>query len=495
MRFPFPDSIKYSHTLIFGSVLCVAMLMMGTDKLFTGLTLVFLLVANVAFNLSGGARYPSGMYVLANAVFTVALPVTAKTLMMEPVDRYLRVPVHTMEVYVCGMVSMTAAVLVSRTYRAKKALIADRLPPNLLGSAYVGSVAAAAFIFFYLAVIGSSGNGSLGSIFIQINRFPFLAILLGTIYTIHRTNGRKSMTWPLFLVVMGMTAMGLIGFSKEAFITPIFCWVFGAAYMRYRVSWVNLACLGLATYLAVTYMVPYAGYGRDFDLPGGGSVFRKSYYLLTHMDEVRSEYENMRVLAGPVHFYKGQVPLLDRLEVFSVDDALVEETDRYKTVGYGSIESALQNFVPHFLWPGKQSMVWGNVYAHEIEILADADVYTGVSFSPTAEAYHQGRMFAVALVEPLVLSICFLVLDSVIGNVSRNPVGLLMTILVVRASDEGMLAGGILILAQPLFGVVLAAYMCEYVLPIFAGVMNMRTDLGLGTAPLATANATSNVSV
>jgi hypothetical protein len=133
-----------------------------------------------------------------------------------------------------------------------------------------------------------------------------------------------------------------------------------------------------------------------------------------------------------------------------------------------------ENIIPHVFFPNKPMMLLGNIYAHQIGILPDEDYSTGVSFSPAADAYREGGIFGVMVVEPLVFMLIFLVLDSVIGDVRLNPVGLLTTILVSRAASEGTLAGCALLIGQFLFTNVLASYVCAYALPVLGSAFSKR---------------------
>ncbi|HZL28014.1 MAG TPA: hypothetical protein VFC39_15930, partial [Acidobacteriaceae bacterium] len=141
------------------------------------------------------------------------------------------------------------------------------------------------------------------------------------------------------------------------------------------------------------------------------------------------------------------------------------------------------NVIPHFLYPDKPKIGFGNVYAHQINTLAPDDDSTGVSFSPSADAYHEGQMTGLLLVEPLMFMLVFVVLDSVIGDVRANPVGLLTTILISRAASEGMLWSTPSLIGQALFTNVLAAYICAYVLPMLGSIFN-KTIIGPADRPL-----------
>jgi hypothetical protein len=230
-------------------------------------------------------------------------------------------------------------------------------------------------------------------------------------------------------------------------------------------------------------MVPYTQVGRDVNYSGFTRV-QTSAYLLTHMNEVRETYkEGTAGVEETLNYYNRPLGLLSRLEVLSADDALIDITDRAGAFGYRPVIFGFINVIPHFIYRDKPKIGFGNVYAHEINILPPDDDTTGISFSPSADAYHEGRLLGVLLVEFLMFTLVFLVLDSVIGDVRANPVGLLTTILISRAASEGMLWSTPSLIGQFLFTNVLAAYICAYVLPMLGSIFS-KTIIGPADRPL-----------
>jgi hypothetical protein len=279
-----------------------------------------------------------------------------------------------------------------------------------------------------------------------------------------------------------MSLGALLTFSKEQLLTPFFAWAVTAALLRYRLHWTNIFFFFVGLYLVFTYMVPYAQVGRNVDYPGLSRV-QTSEYLLAHMDEVRETYKQATSDVAVVNYYNRPLGLLNRLEVLSGDDALINVTDRQGPFGYRPIAYGFINVIPHFLYRDKPKLSFGNVYVHEIDIIPADDDSTGVSFSPSADAYHEGRLTGLLVVEPLMLMLLFIVLDSVIGDVRYNPVGLLTTILISRAAPEGMLWATPGLMGQFLFTNVLAAYICAYVLPMLGSIFS-KTIIGPADRPL-----------
>jgi hypothetical protein len=104
------------------------------------------------------------------------------------------------------------------------------------------------------------------------------------------------------------------------------------------------------------------------------------------------------------------------------------------------------NAVPHFIMPDKPSLNFGNTYAHEVGGLPEDDFTTGISWSPTAEAYHMGKWFGVFVVAPLIWFLLFLVLDSLLGDLRATPWGLLALSLLSHYAPETQLTGAIYVI-------------------------------------------------
>jgi hypothetical protein len=482
MRIPFPERVNLSYALIFATVLFCVQVLEGTNVFFACCVFCFIMVAAVGFNITGGFPFPSGAFIGFNAIFTLILPMIVKVFLGDPADSNLRVPLRTIEVYLLGMVSMVAAGIFSRRFRRRKALIAGLLPEDSLKSSYVGCAVLSVIVYFYLTNFNHGGDGSFGSFLVQANRFPILTFVLGVIYTVHRTGGRRSVSLPLLGMMLFISLGALLTFSKEQLLTPFFAWVVTAALLRYRLDWINVFFSIAGLYLVVTFMVPYAQVGRDVNYSGFTRI-QTSAYLLTHMDEVRETYKEGTAGVETMNYYNRPLGLLNRLEVLSGDDALIEITDRAGAFGYRPIIDGFINVIPHFLYRDKPKIGFGTVYAHELNMLPPDDDTTGVSFSPSADAYHEGRLTGVLLIEPLMFMLVFLVLDSVIGDVRANPVGLLTTILVSRAASEGMLWSTPGLIGQFLFTNVLAAYVCAYVLPMLGSIFS-KTIIGPADRPL-----------
>src|SRR5258708_14410562 len=97
--------------------------------------------------------------------------------------------------------------------------------------------------------------------------------------------------------------------------------------------------------------------------------------------------------------------------MISIDDALIQRTDRFGPFGPMPIVQAFDNIVPHFIWKDKPQVQIGNLFAHEVGILAEADESTGISFSSTASSFHIMGWKGDFLLAPATWFFFFLIFD------------------------------------------------------------------------------------
>jgi hypothetical protein len=303
----------------------------------------------------------------------------------------------------------------------------------------------------------------------QLNRFFPLAIILGVIHTIRRSGGTRSVNLPILVSGGVLFATGILGFSKEGFITPLLCWTIAAASQRYRVSRPQIVGGFLVIVFVFQYLVPYAQYGRNFREDTVFANLQVSINLLSDLRGVRQQYLEEQAYVpedGFRGYYNSSQGFFDRLQEVAIDDALIEHTRQFGTFGLFPIIASFENLVPHFIWPDKPNVFFGNVYAHEIGILGEADITTGISFSPTAEGFHLAEWKGIFLLAPALWFLLFTVFDSLCGDVRLSPWGLLVIVVFGHMAPEGGLTTIAYALGYLVIGIVFAAVLGAYLMPI-----------------------------
>ena len=227
-----------------------------------------------------------------------------------------------------------------------------------------------------------------------------------------------------------------------------------------------LSCL-LAVFVVFHYLVPFAQYGRNFR-EENATLSQKiaiATQLLEHPEDTRQKFEEG---ADYTTYYNRPEGFWDRLQFISVDDGLINITDQGRVFGLTPLVLAADNMVPHVFWKDKPYTNFGNVYMHEITgLAADEETGVGISFSPTAEAYHMARWVGILVVAPLLWFLLFVVFDSLFGDVRATPWGLLALATISHTAPEGALTGVFYLLSFGTEALVFCALFATWVAPAF----------------------------
>ena len=458
------------YALVFAGLLMLLQQVQGTAFLFSVLSALFVVVATLTFNLAGGLTRPSGGYVFFYSVLGVLVGLVGKAVLGERADANLLQPNLTMGVFFGGICGMLVAVYVSRRITRRRAFLQNVVPPERMQDATIGcmTVGIGLYLFLTLAI---HGNGSFLSALGQVNRFLPLSIILGVTHQIRKSGGTSSLSVPVILVSLMMFVFyGLFSFSKEGMLTPLLCWAVAAGAQRYRVTLAQMVAFGVAMTFFSYYLVPYAQDGRNYKSESGSlsENITASVDLLQHLDLVRDRFKATQAFTeteGTSNYFP-QSAFLDRLQMISVDDRLIDVTERGEVFGLAPILIDFENLIPHVFWPDKPTPFFGNVFAHEVGGLSEDDNTTGVSFSPSGEAFHLDKWVGVLVVAPLVWILLFVTMDSLCGDVRRSPWGLLVIALFAHVAPEGMLDGAIYTFGYGSISVIVGAMASAYVMPL-----------------------------
>lgn len=469
MRIPFPERVPIDRVALFAVALFTVQWLEGTALYFCTGCAVFILVAAFAFNAAGGLTRASGAYVFFYSILVVVIGVCYKAFLGEPGQSNLADPRTTMEVYVGGICAMYAAVIVSRRFSRKTGLLQNLLKDSQMYRASVGCMAFGIAGGFIIAML-PAGAAWLNSAFTQLNQLIPLGIIIGVMYEIRRSGGTRSTNQIVLLGAVYCFLFGAITFSKQGMLLPLVCWFFPVAALRFRLSTLQVISCLAAIFIVFYYLVPFAQYGRRFngDLDTFSQRIELASQLVEHPEKTRTDYEETASNGGLNAYYDTSQGFWDRLQFVSVDDGLINVTDQGHVFGLSPIRATLLNAIPHVLWPGKPDINFGNLYAHEVGKISEEDTATGVSFSPTAEAYHMATWVGVLVVAPLIWFLLFVVYDSLFGDLRTTPWGLLVFALFSHSAPEGALTGVITLLTFGVEALVFCAFFATWVAPFLA---------------------------
>ena len=447
VRLPFPERLPLFQIVGFCLVLFTVQQLEGTSAVFSLGTFLFVFIAAMAFNLAGGLTRPSGGFVFAFTMLAGLFGITYKALMNQPAQTNLSRPEVTIGVYVAATFAMLIAVYVSKLLRFKTRFFPTFKSDEDMYRACVGSLVLGGSVMIYgLLRTSEVAAGSLYGVLQQLNRFLSLSIILGVMYEVRKSGGRKSMNWPVAIACFLVFASGIIGFSKEGIFTPFVAWIFPAASGRYKMSVLQIMGLTLVFGFMVVYLVPYSQYGRTYKREGAplSDTLDANAALLLHLNDVKRLYDAQSANDDAFGFTYYGTPqgFADRLHMLSPDDALINTTEEDGAYGLFPTLFYFENVIPHFLWPAKPILSFGNIYAHEVGIItSEEDTTTGVSFSPAGEIFHQARWLGVLVVLPILLTLLFTVSDSLGGDTRESPIALLLLVGFLHTAPEGGVGG------------------------------------------------------
>ncbi len=458
------------YVCVFAGLLVVLQQVDHTDLYFSACCFLFIVIAGITFNLAGGMTKPSGGYVFFYSTLTVMVGLVWKTVLGEAAQSNLLEPRLTIEVYLGGIVAMLAAVLVSQRLTRKRALLANLSNLNNMQSASTGCLIFGLSLYIISNFVAQR-NGTLLSALLQVNKFNELAILLGVTYQIRKSGGRSSVNFPALAATLVLWINGgILEFSKQAMFTPFICWALAAGAQRYRVTRAQALGGALVLYFMFRFMVPYAQYGRAQQQTSFGGNVGVSIRLLSDLGTVRERYlgdERANRAETKSGYFNTPQGFFDRLQMLYPDSTLVEETERLGQFGLFPILVDFENLVPHVFWPNKPSFQWGNIFAHQALTpgISEEDETTGISYSPTGEAFRLARWPGVFVLAPILWTMTFVWFDSLCGDVRKAPWGLLAVTLFAHNAPEGMLDGCIYMMGYGAFAIIFAAVSSAYLMP------------------------------
>jgi hypothetical protein len=477
VRIPFPERVPIDRAALFAAALFIIQKIEGTPLYFCAGCTVFILVAVLAFNAAGGFTRASGAYVFCYSVLVVFIGLCYKAYLGEPAQSNLLDPRTDIEAYVGSMVAMYAAVVVSRRLSRRTGLLQNVLKESDMHRASVGCMLFGGLGVFGIAMLGESASGLLTA-FGQINQLIPVGILIGIMYEIRRSGGTRCTNLLVTLGTAYLFFLGATGFSKSGMILPLFCWLLPICALRYRLSFVQVFGGFLTVFIVFYYLVPFSQYGRSLVTETSTLSDRIDIAtnLLEHPNQTRrlflkgendDAYQGIRGLGS---YYNTPQGFWERLQFISVDDQLNNTTDQGHTFGLMPIEFAFINTIPHFIWPNKPSANLGNTYAHEIngEEQGEGDTTTGISFSPTGEAYHLEKWVGIFVLAPLLWCMCFTIYDSLLGDIRQSPWGLLAFALISHLAPEGGIVGTIRLSTFGVEGLIFCAFFAAWFAPALA---------------------------
>ncbi len=479
MRLQFPSRVPLSRAFIAAVVLLCVQQLQHTGLAFSLLCFAFLMLSAIAFNLARGFSTVIGSYVFWFSLLTVDIGIAWKAVLNEPADSNLAAPLLCITAYTVSMAILLGVVLVNRRFDLRSRSVAARLGTRHMD--YQVAATGCLIVGIAIPLLGTvitGGSGSLLSILIQINVFPVVAILLGTIAAIRSSGGRRSVNLVSGAAMVFVFLFGALSYSKQGMLTPFVCWLVPCLYMRLRLNIFH--ALAIAAFALFTFTVVPVWANARIDLPPNGQSFPQSIRLalfeIHNYDALKQHTAEANAPDVGVHnYYNTPQGLLDRLNIIGADDPLFSYSETHAYYGYAPIRDTFLNWIPHIFFPNKPAPASGNTYAHEIGGLAPDDFTTGISFSPVAEAYHIDGWRGIFVLLPLIWIMLFQSIDLVAGDLRYSPWGLVLIVYFAHAGAESLLTGLIYYTFNGNLAMAVAIFFCMRIAPVLGSILPTRT--------------------
>lgn len=494
MRIQLPTRIPLSKALLFTGVLVLVELLEGTWPLYALLVFCYFMFSVMAFNVAGGFTRPSGAYIFFYSTLAGGVGTVYKALLGQAAQTHLEAPLITIAVYAATTVTLLLAAFVARKIATSREGIAGVLhvPRLNLNTAALGCVVMVVLIDNAYAIF-PGGAGSILHAITMVNYFLPLGILLGTIAAVRNSGGRHSVSLLTLSAMVYAMALAMASFSKQAMFTPFVCWFLGAAWAGFQLRQRHILAILVFAFVAQEFLVPLANVGREEITDESASTrFALVERYVEHPFRLRevNEQRLSGYLGLSIWYFGTPQGIFDRFTMLPNDAQLVAYTAEGHYFGYLPLYVYFQNWVPHIINPHKLegTIVGGNRYAHELGQLADEDWTTGISYTPSAEAFHIDGWTSVLIAQPFIFLLLFVTTDAICGDLRSQPWGLLPMLVFAHIAPEGLLGAAINYVWLGNVGTVFAIFISGYVAPVFGRLLKGRdrTPIWRSGLPLAT---------
>jgi hypothetical protein len=250
-----------------------------------------------------------------------------------------------------------------------------------------------------------------------------LALALGIIAQIQKTNGRSTIGPVAIIVSSFMIITGAIHSNKEAVMMPVAVYVVCCAATRVNFSRLKMLLLAGVAALFLFWIYPMVQSYHSTPMAERGLTFDELSDRIINSPTYIAEYNVSRdadIQSDRLGEYYGkEVGLLDRYSLIGLDAALIDTVKDGDYMGYVGIYEAVLNWFPHVLLPDKPDTFSSQTYFHRLAGTNQNDTTTGISFGVFGTAFAMGGWPGLFLLLPLVQGAFMLELDVLLPSV-RN---------------------------------------------------------------------------
>ena len=339
----------------------ILQLTLGASLLVLSLAIIVACTGLLAFVVLGA--YNAGAWLALFYVSgNVLIALYAKTLMRQPLDSHLYVPVASFTVLTISTLALFAALLIVRRINLGRPVLQRTTNPrNLLwlswGSFFLG--VASWFLNQHFQEAGGSGFGG----FAVFRDLLLMGVIARTALILQRSRDLRTMDLPLALILTVSVLLGLLTNSKTYAAYPVLSYFATLVFFRRGLAIRHMALLiatALPFILVVTPLIQAWRYQGIQRMPVASriAVIEHGVADLLAPGQFRQYGALAKIgLRGGYYDYfggngRGQV-LLGRYASVQQIDPVVEQTNSHGTMGSAALWPALTRLLPSVLYPNK----------------------------------------------------------------------------------------------------------------------------------------------
>lgn len=358
------------------TALFLIQLAIGTTFYFSALIYTSFLVSILTLRIIGFTSIAGillSFFVLRYLVFSQVI----KTLYGQPGHTNLAAPETTVAVLLVGLISMcAAAIIVSRLIGEKQFVSFNPEPSTLVhvrnicfGMGILTVLLASSFSF---SESGDAQYGGIVGIAKQVSSISYFAVMAETWRVLMLTNGRRSLSRYLPIMLGILFVIGIASNSKTAILFPFMAYLLASIAYRRGISKQQLALVaaGVVGFTLVIYPLIHVMRGISersgslIELSTISEFVTKSIsnpnYFYDQWDSLKAVPDDS-VYAQGLHYLGSSDELLSRFLLIANTDIIVNAVNNDGMYGPGLIIAGINSSIPHFITPNKQQGSMGDV--------------------------------------------------------------------------------------------------------------------------------------
>ena len=354
-------------------VLFVAQLILGTAFYFAACVLIALLVAIFTCRRIGLDTI-GGVLIAAFAVRYLLFSQIIKTAYGQPGDSNLAAPETTIAVLLVGIVSMClAALVVARMLGDRQLIIFRQAPENLSRVRDISFL-----IGFGVLVVTRSGDasntqfGGLVGFAKQLTNLGYFAIMVETYRVLVLTDGRRTLSTYLLVMLAALSIIGIAFNSKTGIIQPYLAYLLASIIYRRTITPRQLVVTVVGVLVFVAFVYPIVHILRAYTERGGitaelGMVVGlltdalASPRFFNDLWEMMKSTPDNSLYAQGLNYLGSRDDLLSRFLLIANTDTIVNAVNVDGPYGPDLIRAGLDTAMPYFVAPNKLQVSTGDI--------------------------------------------------------------------------------------------------------------------------------------